>query len=901
VATVPDSLVEHLTIQFLKDGFPHWHCENNAFGMLDEEEYTEHLVGEDGSSVIGHHLIRLAPEARQGRKNNGPQPFLLVLEARVIVLSTWNLWNVSRVEGRGYSGEKMNSHDTTTLAKIDQRVNNKPVLLLDRNKILEHCVQHSNLLTKSIVDAMWHAEFALVCDRARDRIAENLHRFTYAGDFKMRRFLDACALKWLVTLLGGDDARQRNEFYKMAKERSSDDYIKNRCNVLDAVTDVGAVAGGIDNGSSYKEIVEAEGQILPAAEPQEQFLLLFDFLGRDYLVGLPPEDLPSGTSGDNAMLDMSRLTPVLVRTNLGQNRHLGWLYKRVAIIRARLYACCADSASLKVGEYLADVTVSDLLNGDSNLLKKILQARTPFHERRLLQMIGIPCRQALSDICHERVAAGQHPLRLRDENALPTYQSGDEALCEAIQEHVKTERALSDAHSLDALQALLDRPKFKNQPTVLGKMAVVRKIALFHEPIHGTPLANILDTYALQLNEQGHDLASRLCETVLGRSGRNNNSDNTREECTKWIAAFWKIISQCFPDAGPAWNRIRESSYPRPTRDENTENNVYTLFIIAAVFDRQITTFYSPVGRYAMPYGALLWGLNSVYRLQMLSAVLQMCCGDWACGCRVDNVFSRRLVWSHRLAASANPWRAPEDGAGMMPQPYTEKKFYCHNSTCRHIPTDAALNAVGLMLHFDETTLHKVLRKMGWWFNGVLDECLHNHFRCKCGAMMAPIPVNNPYFTMFRCPVNGAALQHDANVYLNWCRGTYCSNAIDSRVETKQCSNHFRICSKCGSCCDKHLGKVDYDADAIARAMWVPACHACSRKLDEAGKAIRSGAINAGGQLFLCGACGKDNWMYPTRAAWWSERQKMTSAPVAIQWGMMDQFYLYNTRPVAEG
>lgn len=899
VSPVPDSLVEHLSDQFLTGQISDWNCA--AFGILDEEVFNEHLVNEGhGDSVIGKHFIHLAPDVLNGRRNDGLKPFLLVLKAQVIVLATRTLWNVSKVSGRGYSSEKIDNLSTTTLARIGTTFENTPVLLIDRARILEHCVAHSKCLTKEIVNAMWQAELALICDRARDRIAENLHSFTYGGSFQMRRFNDVCDVKWLVPLLGGDGVQQRNEFYKLANARSAEEYVQSRCCVLDAATAVDPESGGASNESSIRGLVEDAKQESPR-QAQEQFLFLFDFLGRDYLVGLPPEDLPSGTNGDKVMLEMTRLTPVLVQTNLGHNSHLGWLFKRVATIRANTYACSAGSTSLKVADYLADVTASDLLNRENKLLERILEARTPFHERRLLQMIGIPCRQALSDICHERVAAGQHPLRFLDEKAPRTYQSSDEALCEAIREHVKTEELLNAVEDLDALQNLLQQPEFENQPTVLGKMAVLSKIASFDENISNTFLGKRLDTYKRQLNEQGHVLAAQLCKTVLGRAGRPIEPAEILTECKEWIGAFWKIIGQCFPDAGPAWKRIRESSYPRASRDLDTENNVYTHFIIASVFDRQITSFYESVGRYAMPYGALLWGLNSVYRLQMLSAVMQMCCGDWVCGHSADNVFSRRLVWSYRLAASAKPWRAAEDRAGRMPQPYTAMRQFCHNSSCRHISPHAALNDVGQMLHFDETTLCKVLQKMGWWFNSVLDESLHAHFRCKCGTMMAPILVNNQY-TMFRCPRSGAD-EHDANVYLNWCYGAHCNNAIDSRVETKQCSKGFRICSKCGTCCDSHSGRVDYDAEAIGREVWVPACHSCSRQLVEAWNKMRSGAINADGESFKCGACQETNWVYPSREAWWGrKRQEMTrSVPSAIQWGMMDQSFRYNTRPVTEG
>jgi len=896
VDTAPDSLVDFLKSQIHEDRLEKWQGDNNAYGLLDESAFKDRLVPDKKCACeVEGNSVCLSDEAWATFQAGGTAPSFLVMESRVIEIYRIKLWNVRTLHRLRYAATKQQSLTTTTLRLIDSDFKGKPFFLICNSMIVEQCAKHAVVLTQEIIKVMRGCEESLVCDKARQKIADNLHRFTYGGKFSFRSFKDLCALGWLEPLMGAFDSQYRNEFYKTVLDHSPDEDIRKWCGILASAT------AGKDNDASYKQLIEASEQAVSTAEMKEQFLLLFEFLGRDYLVGLPPGDLPSGDC-DIPELDVSKLNPVLVRTDIGQGRYLGMFYKRLATVRVRLRQQGAGNAGgLRVADFVADATEKDITDYDNGLLIDVLRARTPFHERRLLQMIGIPCRQALGDIFYDRAAAGLHPLSRPEGKPTVdgrTFQTRDEVVVEMAKKYVTLNRQLQDFR-LDELTRFVENQEVEKTRPLLEKLSIVRKIASFDEHLAETPLASLLDVYAAQFEDQGHILAQRLCKTVLGCAG-NVDNNLPRNECKEWVAAFWREIQECFPD-GPSWESFRKCAYERApgAPEDKPVTTAYTLFVLASVFDRQITTFYVPEGQFVMPYDAMVWAVSSVHRLQMMSALLGVCCGDWVCQHRVDNVLSRRMVWNHRIASMTKVWRVAEDTAGVVPAPRTEETSFCNNHRCRHAPQDAAMFAVGTALYFDKIKLNSILQKMGWWFNGLLDEEMHHHFRCKCGSIMAPT-FNNEKLNFFKCPKwNNADHDHDNDVYLNWCVHSHCSNVIDSREKVQSCSNNFRICTKCGSCCFKHQETQEYGDNVVEEEIWVPACRSCSRKLNDAWEAIKQGLIkDDSGEQFVCDACGDKNIVYPSRAAWWSQRESENARMAAIQWGMLDQYFKYNSRPV---
>lgn len=793
---VPRSLIQQVAERFILDGLEEWPRNLNAWGLIDETACRESVCTD---AIIGDRVFFLTRQSQDFFQTLTTVPDLLVLGANVILLKDQKLWRIDSVHRRQYGLQTLEKTSLTAL--VTRESGDKPVYLLSRKWIIEHCAEYAEELIKAIVYKMLKAELHLIGDAARSRISTDLHRFTYGGEFAKRDFNDCFQLSWLAQILEGLGRNNREGlgpehrkvFYATVEENTTHADVKAICKNLKII------AGADENElfESYSGLIAALEEIFcDTKSQQESFVFLFEFLGKDFLVGLSPTELPAGSKGDIPQLNLAELNPVLVRTKHGDN-YLGIFYKRVATIRARFSDyLIGDDFHLRVGEFLDDVRSQHLLDYDNDLLKDVLRARTPFHERRLLQMIGVPCRQALGDTFHGRMSAGMRPIG--DQR---TFQSRDEVVLDEVKKYQSLEKNLQAAKSLEECELLLSDKSVRYN--LYGKMAILRKVATYHASLTGTVFRDVLSGFKAELEDQGHLLAAQLCNTVVGHAGRPNDNAVTKSETTEWVVAFWKEIMECFPDHGPDWSRFNERAHTR-WDTEVREKSVYTLFVLSSMFDRQITAFYAPLGKFTMPYDPMVWAVNSVHRLQMLSAVLPMCCGDWVCTEKKgqnSGPNSRRLLWNYRLAALPKPANGLPNGGGRVPAPDADESFNCLGKACRHSQTGAALWSVGNSLHFDKVVLNRILQKMGWWFNGLLDESLHNHFRCrKCQSMLYP-KIGDSYFSRFSCPE--PADGHDRNVYLSWCMESSCDNIVDSRAGLEQCENGKYVC-KCGACCRTH-------------------------------------------------------------------------------------------------
>jgi len=882
--SAPECLSKKIEDMFReKGGFDKWKIWLNAYGLIDEMNLRESSTLADCSIVeIDGHLLYFSSNARSPLSKENAEPELLFLEAYVIEFRHKMLWHILKMVGGKYSHKKQQSLEETSLSKIGTSHNNCQIYLISRKGVIENCAKYATGLIGSIVDAMRDIEINLICDRARKRISNNLHRFTYGGDiFQERKFDELCSFKWFKYILGGFDLQTRNEFYIKAGTHASDESVRSICSFLSSLT------GELEELASDSFISAVIVNRTPT-NITEQNLFLFEFLGRDYLVGVTPNSLPLAANGDIPVLDVRNIKPVLLKTNLGNGKHLGMYYKRIATVRAKIMSY--DDLNLEIAEFIEDVGDKHLIEFENGFLKSLLKTRTPFHERRLLQLLGIPCRQALGDVFYNRMLNGLRPIKPKSERY--SYALRDDAMLEAIKQHLSLIGLLETTSSLDEFEQVLPGINV----SLLGRMIILRKLSSFHAPL-SQKIVESLKQASEELDNNGHYLAARLCRTVIGYSGVVPDMTTSKIAVDEWVFAFWKEISDCFPDSGSDWQRFRESAYEKSSR-QNTEpkgKSAYTLFVLASVFDRQVTTFYSPLGRYTMPHDAMLWAINAVHRLQMLSCVLPLCCGDWACYPRADNPLSRRLLWNYQIASSLRSGGLKkEDTAGVQPQPSTDRDMYCYNNKCRHSPKTATLPSLAQALNFDNTIVAKVIQKMGWWFNCILDEEIHRRFRCKCGTMMAPV-LSGKSLNYFSCPETRG--EHDKNVYLSWCIHPNCSHVIDSREDKGKCDKNYIVCPECGCCCLDHLGKETYSNEIAISEIWIPACSKCTRALRDAWESIRDETIPDDGKEFVC-VCGEANRVYPSREALWKATPEEKKSNVAIQWNMMDKFFSYNKRPI---
>lgn len=827
----PKLLIQKVDEQFRKDGFEQWPLVPNAYGLVDETTLREGTVSGDRIVAdIEDRMFFMNPSSLESYNQTNLIPDLFVVEASVIIVQQKEYWRVDSVHRRAYADPTRQDLDKTSLLHLTRITNNKQVFLLSRCWIVEHCAQYADQLTRAIVNEMLKSELQIICDKARQRISVNLIGFTYRQEngFEWLSFEDYLELPWLVQLIGGAEYLDRNTFYRTVHLHSTSTVVKDFCINLAAITSVEEV----EQHQFYSGLVAAIEQYLPSTE-SESFLYLFSLLGTHFLAGIPPGELPAADS-DIPQLDSKKLEPVLLKRD-SEHGKLGKFYTRVATVRAlvRVYTV-GDDFQVRIGEFKDDVTKSQLIDYSNNLLRDVLQSRTPLHERRLLQMIGVPCRQALGDIFHNRMSQGLQPIPIpnrgekdsRSKNR--TYQTRDDVVFKEVKKYVDLENDLKKIESLDQFQEFLSNTESIKSYNLLGKMLILQKIAYFNRSWTDSQVVlKSLKIIESILDDQGHYLAAELSRNLYGHSGMPFSKEETKEICKKWALAFWDEILECFPDVEPNWSQpqnIFNKLNPKPKdksvnifnklKPKPKDKSVYTLFVLSSVFDRQITTFYEPLGKYIMPNDSIVWAVNSVHRLQMMSAFLPMCCGDWVCKHENKDVNSRRLWWDYSLAASAKPKSYTNEDSGERVPPqvaskftgntdHAEHKFTCISSECRHAPTESALWNIGKLLHLNEEVVNKVVQKIGWWFNGILDENLHHHFRCrKCQGLMSPDRESRNQ-NVFNCSKWKSEEGHDKSVTLIWCINPFCYEVIDSRDNLKKCDNGFYIC-KCGSCCNDH-------------------------------------------------------------------------------------------------
>jgi hypothetical protein len=584
-------------------------------------------------------------------------------------------------------------------------------------------------------------------------------------------------------------------------------------------------------------------------------LLLFEFFGRSYIIGIPPKGLPDGLPADVPRIDASTIRPVFVSTRLSESQHLDLYYKRVRMIKATLeeYPAQDRLPAFCIAKYAADIIGEDV---DQELLYEVVCKRAPFHERRLLQMVGVPCRQAMEDAVFDDVAASTS-----ETEEVPPYHDLDRRLAACVARHQERRSKVDACESLESLRELLlgkpassgESESFANpsQLPLLTRLHILTKTA----QLSPRPPNKDLDDYLGQLGDSfrrdGQFLAQALCNTIVQYSSDLEAASKSTKAIVRniWVRGFWRTLGECFPDgASSKWLRM-ESSVGRYAGSAGLSR--YTASVLASVFDRQITTFYELAS--PLPHLANSWARYSIHRIHLLSAMIPVCCGDWVCSHRYDEFSARREAWAFRIAASVR----------QVPGIVGNTAFRCASQMCHHFNSDTVLMSIGRALHLEVDEVSRVVARMGWWFNSLLDVKMHRHFRCAqadCGRLLAPVNESGRA-NVFACPLSHNDDSHDSNVYLSWCIGPSCENIIDSRATAEKCSRGMIRCPSCGRCCAHHEVKPS-ETDKVCGAH-LPACRSCFKRMSNVIPLWRDEKIPDCGTEVTCLTCKVVNRVFP--------------------------------------
>ena len=734
-----------------------------------------------------------------------------------------------------------------------------PVTILSNENLLESIGSDASILSTEILEELELFQLQTLKYAARRIVVQNLCNFTYSFPKNFHRSRPEMS-RWLQQVLGQfthDDGQvthdERVKGLNTIKDVSAEPSVVSRSENLLLYLEEGAFDRFVEE---YVKLVELEE--VKSAEGKDSLpIFLFDFNGRSPIVGVKIEDVPEGLLSDIPVLDPSKLDPVYLHTKLPGEDYLGLFYKRIttAFVRIKTYNLPNEMGLLHLARWDRDCGVEDL---DEEFLKTFLSRRAPHHERRILQIAGVPCRQALEDAVSKKVKSLRPQLSPKDR---------DRALALVVKSYMDFSKVVRNS-SLDDLLEVLEREDEKGISTtdVLPGMFLLSAIAEKKVHTPHEPLQQRIDNMTNTFTEKGHYLASELCRILLNAWGKTEPEGDARKDViVPFLKAFWAELKECFPDdSSEHWSFIKQGDFNHRSDDEATMTR-YTTFILSTIFDRPHTSFYETAQ--PLPYEILDWAMTSVTRLHLLSAILPMCCGDWACSRRYDHPASRKLAWKHRNFAVSlkevdSSKKATTHTGGKIPETPSGQSgsAWCANNKCQHACDSAPLLSVCAKSISDPDRLHlyKTVGKMGWWMNGVLNIEMHKHFRCStCGGFMVP-DLKKPPYNYFNCGKRNG--DHDKGVYLSWCIGSHCSNVIDSRNGDKRCSKNKIICKKCGLCCFEHTSML---TNLKVKPLFV--CRSCSRVIPEP-KGFEDLCTREGFPV-ACEGCKTENVLFPLDTA----------------------------------
>jgi|GEM_PF-184450 len=754
-----------------------------------------------------------------------------------------------------------------------------PINILSNKYLLKSIATDAPALTTELLEELELWQVLKIKNEARKIITRNLCNFTYRESGNSRLNLELP--RWIQQIIGPATHDSLVATIETIKDVSPESGIVSRCETFLIFYD----QGSFDRFAEEYAAVNGINRVKTADGADALPVFLFDFYQKSSIIGVQFEDIPEGLLSDIPWLDPSKIEPIFLHAGDAKGDYLGLFYKRIttAFVRITSYALPKDMGLLHLAHWDRDCGAEDL---NLEFLKTLLSRRTPHHERRVLQLAGVPCRQALDDSVSKKL----NGLRPTSDVAI-ALKDRDRALALAVKSYIDFSTAIKNS-ALDDLLEVLNQEEEKGMSSteVLPGMCLLSKIAEnLHQLPANVPIEDRIDTMTKSFNMQGQYLAASLCETLLNAWGKTHpEKDSHKDVIKKIVRTFWAELRECFPDDNTGqWASTGDKGDPQ----SNTRMTRYTAFILSTIFDRPRTTFYEKAQ--PLPYEILDWAMASVMRLHLLSAVLPMCCGDWACLKRYDNPGARKISWRNRnfaLFRKEVDYTGDKRG-GKIPKTQSGQTgtAWCADSRCKHAPDSAPLLSI-CATHFttsDIRDLHMTVGKMGWWMNGVLSMQMHKHFRCsKCGGFMVP-DFKNPSFNYFNC--GQAGTDHDKIVYLSWCIGKRCPNVIDSRLADKRCSKGKIICRKCGMCCWDHmtnLAKLKVEPSFV--------CRSCSRIIPEPNELSQ---ITPKGLSVQCGGCDTENVLFPADL---SAKRLSSLKNAAIQGPLLDGGTSINTRTLDE-
>ena len=507
--------------------------------------------------------------------------------------------------------------------------------------------------------------------------------------------------------------------------------------------------------------------------------------------------------------------------------------------------------------------------------------RLPLHERRVLQLLQIPCRESLDDM--EALSLG----RVTKEKGTPdkplilTAESCDEALLKSIDSVRNLRRELKGARSQKDVEAILRKLTFGEggdfpSDSAIPTIEVLARIAEFSH-VESSELLEWMQTRRDAFERGGNYLLDLLIEWVqlLVQEGGVSlmKRDCSRELRTK----LWFEFQTIFPD-NKDW-----IGFSREPNGAIVGESLFAKTVLNSIFQRPFLIEYKrpPV----LPKRELQLALQSVQRVHRLAAVFPVCCGDWCTNDYFNGLHKMRKYAESRLFASIKPgWRQDDNGETIMADEcLLAECSQCFGSRCLHAPNHKSSLRLLLWKIAEKTgqmeDFIKAVERCGFWINTIIDDGAHYHFRCRgCGELFVPERRNSkPYY--FSCPKSfPESDEHDENIYINWCVG--CGGVIDSR-ECGKCSKRAYVCKKCGGCCRDHTEIAPKDGG--------PACFECRRQIP-----MPSSAKFSPSHPFKVNCvCGIENQIYPKSLSRDSNFANAALWPKEIGWR-------YNTRDVKE-
>jgi hypothetical protein len=860
--------------------------ESQQHGYIDKRTFLKFLdssIGPDYFAQIGSDRLVVKAESREGLSDDESDSILLVTGKCVYTRSAcrWIIKPADILEKSyiDFKGGWVNSfkHAGEKSAKTKFSIK-----ILSSQKLLENFAKHTPILVFDILRELEQHAFKELDVWAKFIISENLCDFTYRLPDNYKREQNPLP-SWINLLL--KDITQKGQVDAVTKilVHCNGD-LKSRCENLLSYLDGAGFKQFLDNYMKLHGLV-----VEPCSDDTGELVFLLDFMGKSPIAGIRLTDLPKGLRSDLPVLDPSEIEPIFVDTSLDAGSHLGLYYKRITMVICKISSYKMPSNKhLLVGEWQRDCTSEDMTDGR---LVTLLERRAPLHERRLLQELGIPCRQSVDDaVCHRLTQMREKGER--NGNAVTPYNI-DLAYAEIICAYRRHAQSVADA-SFDELSEKVSALKQDGVGTeyLLPGMLLLKRLASSAHIPPNSELQNHIVELRKSYAAQGHYIASQLCASMLKRIERGANEESERLTCISFmlpiIKAFWNEMAKCFPDdLSEQWTQI-STRQVHPRTNTGGEITPYTALILSSIFDRHNVRFYEKVR--PLPREFNQWALDSITRLHLLSALIPFCCGDWACQHRHDHPRNRRRVWEWRLAALFSK-RATEDNyqGGNVPHCMTgsTSTSWCGESSCKHANHDAALLSLALELtkREDHLRVYKIIGRIGWWFNSLLDIEMHNHFRCsKCGRLMMPRwTIDN--FNIFDCPANDGN-DHDQNIRLTWCIGGNCTNIIDSRIMNDLCTNGILICNNCGLCCFRH-SKTAKDFDEKPNY----ACRNCSRVIGLTQNEVDG--LNSEGSVIKCNGCSTNNRLFPKNT---STKSLFNADDAAMQGALLDAGFRFNTR-----